>query len=117
MQGRFNLNNLGPDHARRQNPGPRAARNRSSFSVCLIAVGLEPKWAGIARDWIDADDMPGNPDGAEDSVYTSQTPPYRTGNWPMTSPHRTHEPAGIRRRPLSKNCALRHGFTHGNGDQ
>ena len=28
----------------------------------------------------------GKPDGAEDSVYTSQTPPYRTGNWPMMSP-------------------------------
>ena len=30
--------------------------------------------------------MPGTPDGAEDQVYTSQTPPYRTGNWPMMSP-------------------------------
>ncbi len=27
-----------------------------------------------------------DPDGAEDQVYTSQTPPYRTGNWPMMSP-------------------------------
>jgi general secretion pathway protein K len=48
-------------------------------------VGLETKWAGIARDWIDADDIPGSPDGAEDQIYTSQTPPYRTGNWPMMS--------------------------------
>ncbi len=51
-----------------------------------MSVGLEPKWAGLARDWIDADDIPGNPDGAEDQVYTSQLPPYRTGNWPMMSP-------------------------------
>jgi general secretion pathway protein K len=49
-------------------------------------VGVEPKWAGLARDWLDQDDVVGNPDGAEDSVYTSQTPPYRTGNWPMMSP-------------------------------
>ena len=56
------------------------------FQRLLIAVGLEPKWAAIARDWIDADDIPGSPDGAEDSIYTSQTPPYRTGNWPMMSP-------------------------------
>jgi general secretion pathway protein K len=49
-------------------------------------VGLETKWAGMARDWIDQDDIVGDPDGAEDSVYTSQTPPYRTGNWPMMSP-------------------------------
>ncbi len=56
------------------------------FQRLLVSVGLEPKWAGIARDWIDADDQPGQPDGAEDSVYTMQNPPYRTGNWPMMSP-------------------------------
>ncbi len=84
MQGRFNLNNLA--HMVFQNgravedPWPLA-----QFQRLLVAVGLEPKWAGIARDWIDADDQPGEPDGAEDSVYTSQTPPYRTGNWPMMS--------------------------------
>jgi general secretion pathway protein K len=82
MQGRFNLNNLAHVTADgKQDPQPL-----EQFQRLLVAVGLEPKWAGIARDWIDADDQPGNPDGAEDSVYTSQTPPYRTGNWPMHSP-------------------------------
>jgi general secretion pathway protein K len=64
-----------------QDPEPLA-----QFQRLLVLVGLEPKWAGIARDWIDADDIPGSPDGAEDQIYTSQTPPYRTGNWPMMSP-------------------------------
>jgi general secretion pathway protein K len=86
MQGRFNLNNLahvvqGQNGQVIQDPLPL-----QQFQRLLVAVGLEPKWAGIARDWIDADDQPGEPDGAEDSVYTSQTPPYRTGNWPMMSP-------------------------------
>ena len=86
MQGRFNLNNLahvvaGQNGQMIQDPVPLA-----QFQRLLVAVGLEAKWAGIARDWIDADDQPGEPDGAEDSVYTSQTPPYRTGNWPMMSP-------------------------------
>ena len=86
MQGRFNLNNLahvvqGQNGQVIQDPVPL-----QQFQRLLVAVGLEPKWAGIARDWIDADDQPGEPDGAEDSVYTSQTPPYRTGNWPMMSP-------------------------------
>jgi general secretion pathway protein K len=85
MQGRFNLNNLAHvilvNGAQQQDPQPLA-----QFQRLLVSVGLEAKWAGIARDWIDADDQPGNPDGAEDAVYTSQTPPYRTGNWPMTSP-------------------------------
>jgi general secretion pathway protein K len=82
MQGRFNLNNLGrvtPDGK----PDPQPLEQ---FQRLLVSVKLEAKWAGIARDWIDADDLPGSPDGAEDSIYTSQTPPYRTGNWPMTSP-------------------------------
>ena len=112
MQGRFNLNNLarviqgsaaantGLNGSNTSNNGaiPGATPNNGTqgpvqdpqpleqFQRLLIAVGLEPKWAAIARDWIDADDIPGSPDGAEDSVYTGQTPPYRTGNWPMMSP-------------------------------
>ncbi len=65
---------------------PKIPCRCSNSSVCLVSVGVEPKWAGLARDWLDQDDVPGNPDGAEDAVYTSQTPPYRTGNWPMMSP-------------------------------
>ena len=82
MQGRFNLNTLarlGPD-------GKEDPRPLEQFQRLLVSVGVEAKWAGLARDWIDQDDVVGNPDGAEDAVYTSQTPPYRTGNWPMMSP-------------------------------
>jgi len=87
MQGRFNLNSLGhmindaKTQATVQDPQPL-----EQFQRLLAAVGVEPKWAAIARDWIDADDTPGSPDGAEDQIYTSQTPPYRAGNWPMMSP-------------------------------
>jgi general secretion pathway protein K len=88
LQGRFNLNSLAhfspPDPTTKQSlqdPQPL-----EQFQRLLVAVGVEPKWAAIARDWIDADDTPGSPDGAEDQIYTSQTPPYRTGNWPMMSP-------------------------------
>ena len=82
MQGRFNLNNLGRVKA----DGTQDPQPLLQFQRLLVSVGLEPKWAGIARDWIDADDLPGSPDGAEDAIYTAQNPPYRTGNWPMTSP-------------------------------
>lgn len=82
MQGRFNLNNL----ARVTPDGKPDPQPLQQFQRLLVSVGLEPRWAGIARDWVDADDLPGSPDGAEDAVYTSQTPPYRTGNWPMSSP-------------------------------
>jgi general secretion pathway protein K len=97
MQGRFNLNNLARVIQGSGTAGGAAAgaaalavvqdpQPLEQFQRLLVAVGVEPKWAAIARDWIDADDIPGSPDGAEDQIYTSQTPPYRTGNWPMTSP-------------------------------
>ena len=92
LQGRFNLNNLGritdtgPPSTTATAPPTQDPEPLAQFQRLLVLVGLEPKWAGIARDWIDADDIPGSPDGAEDQIYTSQTPPYRTGNWPMMSP-------------------------------
>jgi general secretion pathway protein K len=82
MQGRFNLNSL----ARLGSDGQEDPLPLQQFQRLLVSVGVEPKWAGLARDWLDQDDVVGNPDGAEDSVYTSQTPPYRTANWPMMSP-------------------------------
>jgi general secretion pathway protein K len=83
MQGRFNLNSLARLGADGVTEDPLPLQQ---FQRLLASVGVEPKWAGLARDWIDQDDVVGNPDGAEDSVYTSQTPPYHTGNWPMMSP-------------------------------
>jgi general secretion pathway protein K len=83
MQGRFNLNNLARFGADGVTEDPLPLQQ---FQRLLVSVGIEPKWAGLARDWIDQDEVVGNPDGAEDAVYTSQTPPYRTGDWPMLSP-------------------------------
>jgi general secretion pathway protein K len=79
--GRFNINtllHLTPDG--KPDPVPLA-----QFEALLTLLSLEPKWATLARDWIDADTQESFPDGAEDSVYTSQDPPYLTSNWPMMS--------------------------------
>jgi general secretion pathway protein K len=95
MQGRFNLNNLArplpnvPGGATSPIAAPGTQfdpQPLEQFQRLLRSVGLEPKWAGIARDWITATDIPSSPDGAKDSIYTSQTPPYRTGEYPMMSP-------------------------------
>jgi general secretion pathway protein K len=91
MQGRFNLNSLAhvitpPALNGVQQPPTQDPKPLEQFQRLLAAVGVEPKWAAIARDWLDEDDTPGTPDGAEDQVYTSQTPPYLAGNWPMLSP-------------------------------
>jgi general secretion pathway protein K len=79
MQGRFNLNNLVKKDG---TPDPTQV---AAFEQLLALVGVEPKWAGYLVDWIDVDIVPQNPDGAEDSVYMGQTPPYRTPNRYITS--------------------------------
>jgi general secretion pathway protein K len=79
MQGRFNLNNLVKQDG---TPDPVEV---TAFEQLLAMLGLEPKWAGYVVDWIDRDIVPSVPDGAEDSVYMGQTPPYRTPNRYITS--------------------------------
>jgi general secretion pathway protein K len=79
LQGRFNLNNLV------NSDGKANALQLAAFTKLLETLGLETKWAGYLVDWIDADNVPSIPDGAEDSVYTGQTPPYRQPNRYITS--------------------------------
>jgi general secretion pathway protein K len=79
MQGRFNLNNL----VRKDGtPDPSYV---AAFTQLLELVGIEPKWAPMVVDWIDADTVPQNVGGAEDSVYMGQVPPYRAANRYITS--------------------------------
>lgn len=81
MQGRFNLNTLGRNLAGTAQPDPVPL---AMFQRLLVNLGIEPKWGAMVRDWIDADETVSQ-DGAEDSVYSQQNPPYRTGNFPMLS--------------------------------
>ena len=79
MQGRFNLNNLvKPD-------GTRNDVAFAHFQRLLARLELEPKWASLMLDWIDADSIADGVDGAEDGFYMGQSPPYRTANRPVTS--------------------------------
>lgn len=94
-QSKFNINNLAPTAAANtSNCGTNNSNTNASgtnacavllFQQLLQLVGLETKWAGIVADWIDFDNIPNTPDGAEDSVYLSQSPPYRTANTSITS--------------------------------
>jgi general secretion pathway protein K len=79
MQGRLNLNNLV------QQDGTPDPVYVPAFTKLLELVGLETKWAPLLVDWIDVDIVPQSIDGAEDSVYMGQTPPYRTPNRYITS--------------------------------
>jgi general secretion pathway protein K len=79
MQGRFNLNALIDPNTGKADPKALAR-----FQMLLQLLQLEPAWAQAIADWIDADTDPEIPDGAEDTVYTSLTPSYRTANMPIT---------------------------------
>jgi general secretion pathway protein K len=79
MQGRLNLNNLVEKN------GTPDQVYVAAFTKLLEMVGLETKWAPMIVDWIDVDIVPQSIDGAEDSVYMGQAPPYRTPNRYITS--------------------------------
>ncbi len=79
LQGRFNVNNLVDDD------GVIEQQSLEQFQRLLVALGLDPRFAGIAADWIDADRDPSFPDGAEDAIYTGSVPPYRTANQRIVS--------------------------------
>ncbi|MCJ7453696.1 MAG: type II secretion system minor pseudopilin GspK [Steroidobacteraceae bacterium] len=78
LQGRFNLNNLVFGDG---TTNPDAVLQLARI---LTWLDLEPTWASMMADWIDEDTQPGFPDGAEDSVYTGQNPPYLAANMPIT---------------------------------
>ncbi len=74
LQGRFNVNNLVDANGEIDEP------SLEQFRRLLVALGLDPRFAGLTADWIDADQEPSFPDGAEDSTYTGIVPPYRAAN-------------------------------------
>jgi len=79
LSGRFNLNSLVKDDG---TPDPDAL---AAFVHLLQWLDVEPKWAGYLIDWIDPDIQSQIPDGAEDSVYMGQSPPYLPPNKYITS--------------------------------
>ncbi len=74
LQGRFNLNNLIDGDGKVHEP------SLEQFRRLLTALELDPRFAGLAADWLDSDADAEFPDGAEDSIYTGIVPPYRTAN-------------------------------------
>ncbi len=79
LQGRFNINNLVDANGEIDQP------SLDQFQRLLISLGIDPRFAGIAADWIDADQDASFPDGAEDSTYTGIVPPYRAANQIISS--------------------------------
>ncbi len=81
-QGKFNLNTLlKPDTT---GAGVVDADALAVFTRLLELLDIETRWAPLLADWLDTDDRPES-EGGEDSLYTSQTPPYRPANLPITT--------------------------------
>lgn len=74
LQGRFNVNNLLDSN------GEVDVDVLEQFRRLLLILEIDPRFAGLTADWIDADQDASFPDGAEDSIYTGLTPPYRAYN-------------------------------------
>ncbi len=79
LQGRFNINNLIDDD------GQVEKKSLDRFRRLLEALEIDPRFAGLAADWIDRNAEASFPDGAEDSIYTGILPPYRSPNQSLTS--------------------------------
>jgi general secretion pathway protein K len=79
LQGRFNVNNLIDENGRVEE------ESVERFRRLLTALELDPRFAGIAADWIDSNVDASFPDGAEDPIYTGILPAYRSANQSLTS--------------------------------
>ncbi len=79
LQGRFNVNNLIDD------TGEVEKKSLERFRRLLQALEIDPRFAGLAADWMDRNSEASFPDGAEDSIYTGILPPYRSPNQSLTS--------------------------------
>ena len=79
LQGRFNINNLVDQN------GEIEEQSLEQFRRLLLALELDPRLAGVAADWLDADRDAAFPDGAEDPIYTGLLPPYRSANQTLNS--------------------------------
>jgi general secretion pathway protein K len=83
MQGRFNLNWLVSATA-----GPTLGKADpvavEVFKNLLQLATVDPKWSDMVVDWIDPDNNP-QTQGAEDSAYLGQNPPYLAANQYITS--------------------------------
>lgn len=79
LQGRFNINSLIDSN------GEIVPEAVEQYRRLLEALGIDPRFAGITADWLDADLDASFPDGAEDPIYTGMMPPYRSPNQMLTS--------------------------------
>jgi len=88
LQGRFNVNNLVIN-------GEVDIEAMAYFTRLLKALELPETLVQVAIDWIDRDQTPQTPYGAEDNTYLLNTPAYRTADLPFKNPSELRLLTGI----------------------
>jgi general secretion pathway protein K len=79
MSGRFNLNSL-VYWDTQSNTFLPDQHQLSVFRTLLGDLDIDLRYADLLTDWIDPDIAPSGNAGGEDTLYLSQTPPYRPPN-------------------------------------
>ena len=76
------------------------------FRRLLALLELPPDLADAVVDWLDPDQFP-ETYGAEDDIYTSQTPPYLAANFWFTTPQELLAVSGFDRETFRATGAFR----------
>lgn len=86
LAGRFNLNSVVAWTGPPTNQFERDPRQVEVFRTLLQHLDIDPRYADFLADWIDNDIVPQENGGGEDTLYLTQTPPYRPPNTFITHP-------------------------------
>jgi len=78
LTGRFNLNSIVSQQPP-QNLYKADLHQVQVFQEILRSLDIDLRYADLLVDWIDPDSQP-EPQGAEDTMYLTQVPPYRPPN-------------------------------------
>ncbi len=74
LQARFNLNSI------IDSKGKIKPESLNQFKRLLVILEIDPSIASAVADWLDTDNYPEFPSGAEDETYSSLERPYKTAN-------------------------------------
>jgi general secretion pathway protein K len=85
MTSRFNLNSLVSWNTQTNQLEPNQ-RQVEVFQNLLATLNIDQRYADLLADWLDTGINPQPNGGGEDTLYLSQTPPYRPPNTQITHP-------------------------------
>lgn len=95
LQGRLNLNALLSENQINEVELQR-------FQRLLVALKIQPDFIDALLDWLDSDETPRYPNGAEDESYLQRQPPYRSANRLLADISELRLIAGINQEDLVK---------------